>query len=228
MEHQHKKFEQELSDLREKVGQMGELALDQLKSALRDLTSHDVGNARSLIERDAGINRMDVEIEAQCLQLLALHQPVAADLRTVAAAMKITTELERAGDRVVNICEAIHDREDDDAVAAHAEIAEMGALAVTMIADSVSAFTQRDAAMARQVFATDKKFDALYGAAFPRVIAIRSADTAKAAQEAKLAFLLRDLNEISEHATNIAEAVIFMVAGKDLMHMDLHERRSNG
>lgn len=207
---------------------MGELALDQLKSALRDLTSHNVSNARSLIERDASINRMDVEIEERCLQLLALHQPVAADLRTVAAAIKITTELERVGDRVVNICEAIHGREEDDAVAAHAEIAEMGAMAATMIADSVAAFTQHDAAMARRVFATDKKFDALYGAAFPRVIAIRSADTAKAAQEAKLAFLLRDLNEISEHATNIAEAVIFMVVGKDLTHMDLHERRSNG
>ncbi|MBE3602571.1 phosphate signaling complex protein PhoU [bacterium] len=228
MEHQHKKFEQELSDLREKVGQMGELAIDQLRHALRDLTDHDVSNARRLIERDASLNRLDVEIEERCLQLLALHQPVAADLRTVAAAMKITTELERVGDRVVNICEAIHDREEDDAVAAHAEIAEMGSLAVTMLADSVAAFTQRDAAMARRVFATDKQFDAIYGAAFPRVIAIRTADTAKAAQEAKLAFLLRDLNEISEHATNIAEAVIFMVAGKDPTHMDLHERRSIG
>src|SRR5579875_406210 len=226
MEHQHKKFEQELSDLREKVGQMGELAIDQLRHALRDLTDHDVSNARRLIERDASLNRLDVEIEERCLQLLALHQPVAADLRTVAAAMKITTELERVGDRVVNICEAIHDREEDDAVAAHAEIAEMGSLAVTMLADSVAAFTQRDAAMARRVFATDKQYDAIYGAAFPRVIAIRTADTAKAAQEAKLAFLLRDLNEISEHATNIAEAVIFMVAGKDPTHMDLHERRS--
>ncbi len=228
MEHQHKKFEQELSDLREKVGHMGGLALEQLTRALRDLTDHDVGNARSLIERDASLNRMDVEIEERCLQLLALHQPVAADLRTVAAAMKISTELERAGDRVVNICEAIHDREDDDSAAAHAEIAEMGALATAMLADSVAAFAQRDAAMARRVFATDKQFDAIYGAAFPRVVAIRSADAAKAAQEAKLAFLLRDLNEISEHATNIAEAVIFMVVGKDPTHMDLHERRSNG
>lgn len=228
MEHQHKKFEQELNDLRGKVGQMGELALDQLTRALRDLIDHDVNNAQRLIERDTSLNRLDVEIEERCLQLLALHQPVAADLRMVAAALKITTELERVGDRVVNICEAIHDREEDDSVAAHAEIAEMGSLASTMLADSVAAFTQRDAAMARGVFATDKKFDAIYGAAFPRVIAIRTADAAKAAQEAKLAFLLRDLNEISEHATNIAEAVIFMVAGKDPTHMDLHERRSIG
>jgi phosphate transport system protein len=227
MEHQHKKFDQELTDLREKVGQMGQLAIDQLRHALRDLIDHDLSSARRLIERDVIVNRMDLEIEERCLQLLALHQPVAADLRTVAAAMKITTELERVGDRVVNICEAIHDREDDDQTAAHAEIAEMGALAITMLSDGVAAFTQRDAAMARQVFATDKQFDAIYGAAFPRVVAIRSADAAKAAHEAKLAFLLRDLNEISEHATNIAEAVIFMVLGKDPTHMDLHERRSN-
>src|SRR5580700_6768290 len=95
MEHTDKQFDLELSNLRTKLGQMGEMVISQIDRALGCLSEHDVRGARSIIEHDIDLNRMDIDLEEMCMQLLALHQPVAGDLRLIAAVMKITTELER-------------------------------------------------------------------------------------------------------------------------------------
>jgi phosphate transport system protein len=145
-----------------------------------------------------------------CLQFLALHQPVARDLRLITAAMKITTELERIGDRAVNICEGVHNREERDPVTSHAEISKMGTLALAMVRDSLAAFSKADSSVAKGVFEKDKQFDALYGEVFAQLKASIAEDPARFAHDIKLAFLSKDLNEISEHATNIAEVVMFM------------------
>jgi phosphate transport system protein len=225
MEHSHKKFELELSDLRAKLGRMGDLVVSQVERALGCLSEHDARGTRVIIERDLNVNRMDIDLEEMCLQLLALHQPVAGDLRLITAAMKITTELERIGDRAVNICEAVHDRGEGDPIASHAEISKMGALALAMVRDSMAAFSRADSSIAKRVFEQDKQFDALYGEVFAQLTASVEKDPARAAHDTRLAFLSRDLNEISEHATNIAEVVTFMVDGKEITHMDTHERR---
>jgi phosphate transport system protein len=226
MEHSLKKFDVELGDLRSNLGRMGGEVVEQIEDALRALAAHDIGAARTTIERDIGVNRMDIEIEDQCLRLLALHQPVATDLRLVAAALKIATELERIGDRAVNICEAIHAPGERDSIESHAEISKMGELATAMVRDSIASFIQTDATLAEQVIEKDKEFDALYSAALPILMAFTAQSPQGFTHDAKLAFLAKDLNEISEHATNIAELVIFMVAGKEIMHMDMHERRT--
>jgi len=225
MEHQHKSLDEELSDLRRRVTEMGRLVVEQIESALRCFTEHDIRGARLVIDRDASVNRMDLELEETCLDLLALHQPVAGDLRLITAAMKISTELERLGDRAVNICEAVHDRDTRESAASHAEIAQIGALATTMVAESMTAFSKGDTSIAMHVFDSDKTFDALYGLAFPRFVTLSSESGEANAHDTKLAFLSKDLNEISEHATNIAEVVLFMVDGKKITHMDIHERR---
>jgi phosphate transport system protein len=225
MEHQHKKFELELSDLRAKLGRMGDLVVSQVERALGCLSEHDARGAGVIIERDININRMDIDLEEMCLQFLALHQPVARDLRLITAAMKITTELERIGDRAVNICEGVHNREERDPVTSHAEISKMGTLALAMVRDSTAAFSRADSSIAKRVFEQDKQFDALYGEVFAQLTASVEKDPARAAHDTRLAFLSRDLNEISEHATNIAEVVTFMVDGKEITHMDTHERR---
>ena len=226
MEHEHKKFDIELSELRTKLNKMGDLVIAQIEAALTCLSEHDVRGTRPIIESDIDVNRMDIDLEETCLQFLALHQPVAGDLRLITATMKITTELERIGDRVVNLCEAVHDREEGDQATSHAEVLQMGALALAMVRDSVMAFVQADIALARRVFEKDKEFDALYGEVFAKLTASLAKDSGRVAHDAKMAFWSKDLNEISEHATNIAEAVLFMIEGKEITHMDMHERRA--
>jgi phosphate transport system protein len=225
MEHTRKKFDLELSDLRTKLGQMGDLVIDQMERALACLSEHDVLGTRIIIERDTNVNRMDIDLEEMCLQYLALNQPVAGDLRFVTAVMRITTELERIGDRVVDMCDAVHNRDDRDSIDSHDEISRMGVLAVAMVRDSMSAFAQADTSPAKEVFQKDKEFDALYCDAFSKLMT-SAKDPDKIAHDAKLAFLSKDLSEISEHATNIAEVVMFMVDGKEITHMDMHERRA--
>jgi phosphate transport system protein len=226
MEHEHKKLDIELSDLRTKLNKMGDLVIAQIEAALACLSEHDVRGTRPIIDTDIDVNRMDIDLEETCLQFLALHQPVAGDLRRITATMKITTELERIGDRVVNLCEAVHDRDESDLGASHAEVLQMGALALAMVRDSLMAFVQADSSLARRMFEKDKEFDALYGEVFATFTASLARDSGRVAHDAKMAFLSKDLNEISESATNIAEAVLFMIDGKEIAHMDMHERRA--
>jgi phosphate transport system protein len=162
-----------------------------------------------------------------CLQFLALHQPVAGDLRFITAAMKITTELERIGDRVVNICEAVHERDQRDPATSHNEVSRMGALALAMVRDSMRTFSRGDSSLARQMFELDRQFDAIYSQVFSKLMAPIERGIERGSHDTKLAFLARDLNEIAEHATNIAEVVTFMVDGKEITHMDAHERRAS-
>ena len=225
MEHTYKKLDLELSELRTKLSQMGDLVIDQMERALQCLSEHDVSGTRIIIERDINVNRMDIDLEETCLRFMALHQPVAGDLRFIAAVMKITTELERIGDRVVDVSGAVHSRDDRDSVDSHTEISRMGALAIAMVRDSMTAFSQADESLAKAVFHKDKEFDALYSGVFSRLMS-SAKEAEKIAHDTRLAFLSKDLNEISEHATNIAEVVIFMIDGKEITHMDMHERRT--
>jgi len=225
MEHTHKKFDLELSELRAKLTQMGDLVIKQIELALACLSEHDARGTRIIVERDINVNRMDIDLEEMCLQYLALHQPVAGDLRFITAVMKITTELERIGDRVVDICDAVHNRDDRDSVDSHGEISRMGSLATAMVRGSMSAFAQADTSRAKVVFQKDRESDAVYCDVFSKLMT-SAKDPDKIAHDAKLAFLSKDLNEISEHATNVAEVVMFMVDGKEITHMNWHERRA--
>jgi phosphate transport system protein len=225
MEHKHKTFHLELSELRTRVTGMGELVIEQLERALVCLKDHNVGDARTITERDVNVNRMDIDVEEICLQLLALHQPVAGDLRFITAAMKITTELERIGDRVVNICEAVADGGVHDPISTDPQVLRIGHLAAAMVRDAMAAFSRSDPALVKSVWEKDKEFDALYSHVVPNLITSLAKDPERIARDARLALLSKDLNEISEHATNIAEVVMFMVEGKELSHMDMYERR---
>lgn len=225
MEHKHKTFHLELAELRTKVSEMGELVIEQLERVLGCLKEHNFTDARTITERDTNVNRMDIDLEEMCLQFLALHQPVAGDLRFITAAMKITTELERIGDRVVNICEAVANGDAPDPVSTDAQVLQISKLATAMVRDAMAAFSRSDAALVKSVWEKDKEFDDLYSHVFPNLITSLAKDPERIARDARLALLSKDLNEISEHATNIAEMVMFMVEGKELSHMDRYERR---
>ena len=226
MEHKHRAFQLELAELRTKVSRMGELVIEQVERALVCLKERDIGDARAIIERDINVNRMDIDVEEMSLQFLALHQPVAGDLRFITAAMKITTELERIGDRVVNLCEAVVYGGAHDPVPTDAQVLQIGRLAAAIVRDAMAAFSRSDAALVPPVMEKDKDFDALYSHVFANLITSLTKDPERIARDANLALLSKDLNEISEHATNIAEMVMFMVEGKELHHMDMYERRA--
>ena len=227
MEHTNKRYDQELSALSRKLSEMGDLVVSRLETALRAFAEHDLEAARAIIERDVDLNRMDIEIEESCLQLLALHQPAARDLRLIAAAMMTATELERLGDRGVNICEEVTAPDAQDSIPADPEVLRMGDLALAMVRAGIEAFSRTDRSAVARVMQMDKEFDALYSEAFPRIVTSLAKDSERIARDTKLAFLAKDLNEISEHATNIAELVIFMVDDKEIQHMDMHERRGS-
>ena len=224
MEHKHRAFQLELAELRTKVSRMGELVIEQVERALVCLKERDIGDARAIIERDINVTRMDIDVEEMCLQFLALHQPVAGDLRFITAAMKITTELERIGDRVVNLCEAVVYGGAHYPVPTDAQVFQIGRLAAAIVRDAMAAFSRSDAAVVHPVMEKDKDFDALYSHVFANLITSLAKDPERIARDANLALLSKDLNEISEHATNIAEMVMFMVEGKELHHMDMYER----
>jgi phosphate transport system protein len=158
MEHKHKTFHLELAELRTKVSEMGELVIEQLERVLVCLKEHNVSDARTITERDTNVNRMDIDVEEICLQFLALHQPVAGDLRFITAAMKITTELERIGDRVVNICEAVANGDAPDPVSTDAQVLRASKLATGMVRDAMAAFSRSDAALVKSVWEKDKEF----------------------------------------------------------------------
>lgn len=227
MEHTNKRYEHELGALSTRLTQMGELVVAQIESAIRSFAEHDIRAARMIIERDNAVNRMDIELEELCLQLLALHQPAARDLRLIATAMMTATELERVGDRVVNVCEEVTEPDAQDSIPADPEVLRMGALAVAMVRAGLEAFSRTDRSAIARVMEMDQEFDALYSEAFPRIMTSLAKDPERIARDTKLAFLAKDLNEISEHATNIAEMVMFMLDGKEITHMDMHERRTN-
>src|SRR5215469_2100794 len=172
MEHKHKTFHLELSELRTKVTGMGELVIEQLERALVCLKDHNVSDARTITERDVNVNRMDIEVEEICLQFLALHQPVAGDLRFITAAMKITTELERIGVRAVNICEAVTQGGAHDPVSTDTQVLQIGKLATAMVSDAMAAFSRSDATLVKSVWEKDKEFDALYSHVFPNLVTL--------------------------------------------------------
>jgi phosphate transport system protein len=170
MEHKHKTFHLELAELRTKVSEMGELVIEQLERVLVCLKEHNVTDARTITERDTNVNRMGIDVEEMCLQFLALHQPVAGDLRFITAAMKITTELERIGNRVVNICEAVANGDAPDPVSTDAQVLQISKLATGMVRDAMAAFSRSDAALVKSVWEKDKEFDDHYSHVFPNLI----------------------------------------------------------
>jgi phosphate transport system protein len=161
---------------------MGELVIEQLERALVCLKEHNVSDARTITERDINVNRMDIDVEEICLQVLALHQPVAGDLRFITAAMKITTELERIGDRVVNICEAVANGDAPDPVSTDAQVLQISKLATGMVRDAMAAFSRSDAALVKSVWEKDKEFDDLYSHVFPNLITSLAKDPERIAE----------------------------------------------
>ena len=217
--HTDKKYGEELKKLREDILYMGGLVENQIQRAVSSLVDRDSALAETIIERDHEVNRLDVEIDDLCIQLLALHQPAARDLRFITTALKITTDLERIGDMAVNICERALELNEEPQLKPYIDIPRMAQTSERMIRERLDAFVREDTDLALKVCKDDQEVDDLNSQIFRETISFMIEDPHTINRAMKISSISKYLERIADHATNIAEMVVFMVKGKSIRHM---------
>lgn len=217
--HTDKKYDEELSKLREEILYMGGLVEDQIQKAIKSLVDRDSDLANIIIERDHEVNRLDVDIDELCIKLLALHQPAGVDLRFVTTGLKITTDLERIGDMAVNICERALELNQEPQLKPYIDIPRMARISQRMIHESLDAFVREDTDLALKVCKDDADVDELNAQIFRETLTFMLENAQTISRATKIASISKYLERIADHATNIAEMVIFMVKGKSIRHM---------
>lgn len=218
--HIDRHYDEELQELRHLILEMGGVVEKQIADAMRALVERDEDLARVIIERDRTVNRMDVQIDDICLRLLALHQPAARDLRLITTALKITTDLERAGDMAENIAERAIELAREPQLKPLIDLPRMAALAQAMLRQALDAFVREDAEMALQVCHQDDGVDALTDQVLRELLTFMMEDPHTISRALRLIFVSKYIERLADHATNIAEMVIFMVKGKSIRHLD--------
>ncbi len=211
-------FHEELEGLKQTLLAMGALVEDQIRRVMRALVERDEALAREVIGRDREVNAYDVEIDEKCVELLALHQPAAGDLRFITTAMKIVTDLERIGDQAVNIAQRALELAREPQLKPYIDLPRMADKAQRMVKESLDAFVTRDTALARQVCAADAEVDALKEQVFRELLTYMMADPATIPRAIRLILVSRFLERVADHATNIAEMVVYMVESKMVRH----------
>ena len=211
-------FHEELDALKGRLLEMGGLAEERVRAAVQGLVLRDGSLFDKILLGDEPINQLHVEIDDRCFRLLALHQPMATDLRTIVAAVKINTDLERVGDLAVNIAEAGKRYITHPPVKQLVDIPKMGDLAQTMLRDALDAFVKRDTTLAQQVLNEDDRLDSLKTQVFRDLLTYMLRDQATVEPAIDLILVSRHLERIGDHATNVAEDVIFMVSALDVRH----------
>jgi phosphate transport system protein len=211
-------FHGELAHLRSLLLDMSSLAEELLRVAMEALVERDAAKAHSVILADRELDATEVEVDERCIQLLALQQPLARDLRLITMAMKISNDLERVGDHAVNIAEAVARLGSAPLFAQPPEIAEMARLAREMLADALDDFVRADAAGAREVCARDDRVDALLGSVFRILLTHMMEDPRRIGPAMELFLVSRNLERVADLATNIAEDVVFLVEGRSIKH----------
>jgi phosphate transport system protein len=211
-------FHEELEALKQTLLAMGGLVEDQIRRVMRALLERDDVMAQEVIERDRQVNTYDVEVDEQCVSLLALHQPAAGDLRFITTAMKIVTDLERIGDQAVNIAQRVLELNREPQLKPYIDLPRMAEKAQRMVKESLDAFVARDTALARQVCGEDAAVDALKEQIFRELLTFMMADPRTIPRAIRLILISRFLERVADHATNIAEMVIYMVDSKMVRH----------
>jgi phosphate transport system protein len=211
-------FDEELDELKQRLLFMGGLAEERVRLAMRALVEGDRALVAEVARGDHAINVMQLEIDDRCFKLLALYQPMAVDLRAIVAAVKINSDLERVGDLAVNIAEAaaryiVHPR-----VKALIDLPRMGAIAQQMLREALDAFVSQNIAAAHAVLKQDDVLDALKNQIFRELLTYMLGDTCTIEPGIDLILVSRHLERIGDHATNIAEDVIFIVEARDVRH----------
>jgi len=221
MERHH--FESELQTLKNRLLNMGALVEERVHRAIQALMERDLGSAEEIARTDQEVNELQIEIDERCLRLFALQQPMASDLRLITAAMKINADLERIGDQAVNIAEQAVRILAHPPLKPMIDLPRMAQIAEKMTRESLDAFVRKDAKLARAILARDDEVDQLKDQVFRVLLTYMMADPGTIERALGLILVSRHLERIADHATNIAEDVIFVVEAKDVRHH--HEER---
>jgi phosphate transport system protein len=211
-------FHEELEALKQTLLAMGGLVEEQIRRVTTALLERDSAAARDVIERDRQVNAYDVEVDEKCVELLALHQPAASDLRFITTAMKIVTDLERIGDQAVNIAQRVLELNRESQLKPYIDLPRMAERAQRMVKESLDAFVARDTHLARQVCAEDGAVDDLNHQIFRELLTFMMEDPKTIPRAIRLILIARFLERVADHATNIAEMVVYMVDSKMVRH----------
>jgi phosphate transport system protein len=211
-------FQEELEAMQGRLLEMGGLAEERVRASVQGLATRDTGIIEKVMRGDEPVNRLHIEVDERCFRLLALYQPMATDLRAIVAAVKINSDLERVGDLAVNIAEATTRYVTHPPVKKLIDIPKMGDIAQSMLRDALDAYVKRDTALAQHVLNEDDQLDALKTQVFRELLTYMLHDPTTVEPALDLILISRHLERIGDHATNIAEDVIFMVSALDVRH----------
>jgi phosphate transport system protein len=218
-EHTDREYEAELRRLREQILLMGARVEEMIAQSARALVERNSDLAHRTIESDHQINRIEVDTDDLCLRILAKRQPVASDLRFITIAMKMVTDLERIGDLGVNICERVIELNTEPPLKPYVDLPKMAEIVQEMVREALDAFVNRDADHAQRVIARDATLDAYYAQIFRELLTYMMEDGRNIFRATRVQSIAKYLERMGDHATNLAEMVVFMVKGKDIRHL---------
>jgi phosphate transport system protein len=216
MEHTFKAVDEELKGLHADVGEMGDLAVAQLRAAIAAFVRHDAAEAAQIAAADKRLDEMDADIERRSVRFIALHQPMADDLRAPITAMKTAMNLERCGDLAKNIAKRTPQLKAPPGPAQAAGLSELGGLVTDRLAEVMAAFRAADPEGARSVWERDTDIDELHERVFRAILASMSGDPSSIEASTHLLFITKNLERIGDHATNIAELIWNQATGGEL------------
>jgi len=211
-------FVSELGELQNKILEMGGLVETSIHNSIRSLAERDESVMAGIWETEERINLLDIEIDGFATRLLALHQPVARDLRFLTAAIKINSDLERMGDLAVNIAQRSLSLVSRQQLNVLVDVPHMSRIVESMVRKSLDAFVQRDEELARSVLLADDEVDDLKNLVYRELMEMMEQGSAAAGPAFDLIFIAHNLERVADHATNIAEDVLFLIKGVDVRH----------
>jgi phosphate transport system protein len=228
MEHTSRHYERELQELKEKILFLGGTVEEMIASSMRSLLERQSDRARRVIESDPRVDAAELDIDHLCLNLLALRQPAASDLRFIATALKIVTDLERIGDLAVNISERAIELNEEPPLKPYIDIPRMASAVQGMLHQALDAFVNRDPAQAQAVLGADAAVDQLNVQLFRELLTYMIEDPKAVSRAMRITFVAKYLERIGDHATNIAQMVIFLCEGRDVRHPDVQSAAGKG
>ena len=220
------KFDRELSSLQSKLLTMGKLAESMFQDALGALKERDASLIKNVLAKEDQVDQLQVEIDDEAIRSMATFAPVATELRFLLMVARINLELERIGDQAVNMCEEVQLLLSEPELKPLADLSRMADIASRMLHQSLEAFTNKSTEKAMEVIRADDEVDALNHQIFRELLTYMVTDPKNVTCSVALILLTRSLERIADHATNIAEDVIYMIQGKDIRHQGQEEKAS--
>ncbi len=214
----HRHLDEELDALRDAVLRLGGEAETALRRSLHSLVERDTGEARQVLDHDDAIDQMEVDVDHRAIDIFALRQPAARDLRFVLSVTKMAPVLERIADHACNIARAAIDLNNEPELNNHIRIHQMGEIASAMLAEALDAFARSDAAAAREVIKRDAEINNLYNQIFHDLIELMAKEPATATRDARLWFIAKHLERIGDYVTDICELTVYMAEAAIIKH----------